>query len=325
MMASRAEQVTPPALAGPERIALADIGELNMLFSDAFTERYRRDGLVGVRVPPLNPAIWRYAIEGAGAGAMLWRDGAGAIAAFNVAHASGAEGWMGPLAVRMDCQGAGQGKAVVRAGIAHLRSAGCRTIGLETMPRTVDNIGFYASLGFVPGYLTVTLTVEASASSSVGGLLTALDPAAREAAVAECSALTGRLSPGADYSREIRLTHELALGDTLLLRRGEALAGFALCHAAPLVEGRTRDELRVLKLVADDLDAFGAMLPSLRALARRSATARVAFRMQGEYRAAFTQVVDAGARVRWTDLRMTLDGHPQVVPATGVLLSNWEI
>ena len=81
-----------PALAGPVPITSADIAELNTLFSDAFTERYRRDGLVGVRVPPLNPAIWRYAIDGAGSGAMLWRDEVGAIAAFNIAHASGAEG-----------------------------------------------------------------------------------------------------------------------------------------------------------------------------------------------------------------------------------------
>jgi GNAT superfamily N-acetyltransferase len=324
-MASRAERVGTPALAGPEPIAVADIGELNILFSDAFTERYRRDGLVGVRVPPLNPAIWRYAIEGAGAGAMLWRDAAGAIAAFNIAHASGAEGWMGPLAVRQDCQGAGQGKAVVRAAIAHLRATGCRTIGLETMPRTVDNIGFYAGLGFVPGHLTVTLTIEASAASSVHGVLSALHTMAREAAVAECAALASRLAPGADYSREIRLTHDLALGDTLVVRRGDAIVGFALCHAAPLVEGRSRDELRVLKLVAADLEAFRAMLPALAALARRSANNRVALRMQGEYRAAFADVVAAGGRVRWTDLRMTLDGYPQVMPASGVLLSNWEI
>ena len=35
--------------------------------------------------------------------------------------------------------------------------------------------------------------------------------------------------------------------------------------------------------------------------------------------------VRAGARVRWTDLRMTLASHPQPVPAVGILLSNWEI
>ena len=47
--------------------------------------------------------------------------------------------------------------------------------------------------------------------------------------------------------------------------------------------------------------------------------------MQGEYHAAYAAAVRAGARVRWTDLRMTLASHPQPVPPAGILLSNWEI
>ena len=94
---------------GPYPIGLEDVRALNEVFSEAFTDRYRRDGLVGVRVPMLNPAVWRYAIEDAAGGAMLWRDERGEIAAFNVAHVSGSEGWMGPLAVRPDSQGNGLG------------------------------------------------------------------------------------------------------------------------------------------------------------------------------------------------------------------------
>lgn len=312
-------------IGGPERLRLEDVGALNVLFSDAFTERYRRDGLVGVRVPPLNPVVWRYAIDGAGAGAMCWRDASGALAAFNLAHVSGGEGWMGPLAVRDDCQGAGQGKAIVRAGIAHLTACGCRTIGLETMPRTVDNIGFYSRLGFVPGYLTTTLTLEASGSERAGELLTLHGASARDDAIAACAALCASLQPDLDFTREIRLTHELALGDTAILRRGETVVAFAVCHAAPLVEGRGRDELRVLKLVAADEAAFVELLGRLAAVARRSATARVAIRMQGEYQGAFAAAVRVGARVRWTDLRMTLSSHPQPTPGSGILLSNWEI
>ena len=58
---------------GPIRATANDISELNEVFSTAFTDRYRRDGLSGVRVPYLNPIIWRYAIEDAADGAMLWR------------------------------------------------------------------------------------------------------------------------------------------------------------------------------------------------------------------------------------------------------------
>src|SRR5207237_9098269 len=97
---------------GPEPAGERDTDALNRVFADAFTDRYRRDGLVGVRVPHLNPQVWRYALLDAGAGAMLWRDEAGHVVAFNIAHRSGTEGWMGPLAVRPGSQGAGGGQVV---------------------------------------------------------------------------------------------------------------------------------------------------------------------------------------------------------------------
>ena len=58
---------------GPQRATVKDIAELNEVFSAAFTDRYRRDGLSGVRVPYLNPIIWRYAIEDAAAYEVLLR------------------------------------------------------------------------------------------------------------------------------------------------------------------------------------------------------------------------------------------------------------
>ena len=312
-------------ITGPYPVGMEDVRALNEVFSDAFTDRYRRDGLVGVRVPMLNPAVWRYAIDDAAGGAMLWRDERGAIAAFNVAHVSGAEGWMGPLAVRPDSQGIGLGKRVVQAGIEFVRGRGARVVGLETMPRTLDNIGFYSALGFVPGRLTLTLTLDAAPSPLGAMLYGRLRDAEKRAAREECAALLASLAPGYDYTREIELTDRLSLGDTALLRRGDTLAGFAICHSVPLVEGRAREELRVLKLVlARDAD-FEEMIRLLCDHARRSGTRRVAIRTQGEYESAYRRLVALGARVRWSDLRMSLAEHQERVPARGMVLSNWEI
>ena len=151
------------SLRGPDRPTLRDIEPLNRVFADAFTDRYSRDGLVGVRVPHLNTLVWRYALEDAGNGAMIWRDADGQLVAFNMVHQSGVEGWMGPLAVRPDRQGEGLGSTMVRLGIDWLKGQGARTIGLETMPRTVENIGFYSRIGLVPGPLTVTLVHDVAA------------------------------------------------------------------------------------------------------------------------------------------------------------------
>ena len=312
-------------LDGPYRASTDDIGELNGVFSDAFTERYRRDGMVGVRVPNLNPQVWRYAIEDAADGALIWRDGRGDIAAFNMVHRSGVEGWMGPLAVRTDYQGSGAGKEVVERGVSWLRERGTRVIGLETMPRTMDNIGFYSRLGFVPGRLTITLTLDAASGDRPPELLGRLSMRDREAELEAVRELVEGIAPGYDFRREIELTDSLSLGDTLLLREGANLVGFALCHTAPLVEGRTREELRVLKLVLAKEASLDAMMKSLCDFARRSGTRRVALRVQGDYPGMYQRLVAMGGRVRWTDLRMALGAYPEKLPERGILLSNWEI
>ena len=310
---------------GPFPIRGEDFRALNQVFSDSFTDRYRRDGLVGVRVPMLNPQVWRYAIDDADGGGMLWRDERGEIAAFNVAHVSGLEGWMGPLAVRPDCQGHGLGKRVVQAGIDFVLARGGRVVGLETMPRTLDNIGFYSALGFVPGRLTLTLSIDAAPSSQAPLLVGRQRESDRQALTAACGALVARLRPGYDYAREIELTDRLSLGDTLVLERGGEVAGFAICHTVPLVEGRTREELRVLKLVLDDEADLEEMVRMLADYARRSGTRRVAIRVQGEYERVYARLIAFGARVRWSDLRMSLAGYSESAPAAGVVLSNWEI
>jgi GNAT superfamily N-acetyltransferase len=316
-----------PRIEGPFRARAEDISALNTVFSDAFTERYRRDGMVGVRVPNLNPKVWRYAIDDADEGAMVWRDGGprGDIVAFNMVHHSDAEGWMGPLVVRTDLQGHGAGKEVVERGIAWLRERGARIIGLETMPRTMDNIGFYSGLGFVPGKLTITLTLDAKGAEEPVELLGRTSAQEREEEMSAVRALVARVAPGYDFTREIELTDSLGLGDTLLLRQKGELVGFALCHTAPLVEGRSRDELRVLKLVLVHEELLDAALSGLRDFAKRSGTRRVALRVQGEYAAIYQRMIGMGARVRWTDLRMALAGFQEERPAEGVLLSNWEI
>jgi GNAT superfamily N-acetyltransferase len=312
---------------GPHAARREDIPSLNQVFSDAFTERYRRDGMVGVRVPFLNPAVWRYALEDAGDGALVWRGERGEIAAFNMAHRSGIEGWMGPLAVRPESQGAGIGKDVVRTGIDWLRRNGAQVIGLETMPRTMDNIGFYSTLGLLPGRLTVTVTLDAAAAERAAPLIGRLPARQQEESIAQCHVLVNDLVEGYDFTREIRLTDRLALGDTVLMRdpATDDLLGFALCHTAPLVEGRTREELRVLKLVVRRERDLDAMVRLLADFARRSGTRRVALRVQGEYVKAYERLIALGARVRWTDLRMTLSGSRDLAPRAGLVWSNWEV
>jgi len=300
-----------------------DIERINRVFSDAFTDRYQRDGLSGVRVPPLNPAIWRFALAGAADGALVWRDASKQLAAFNMVHRSGAEGWMGPLAVRPDRQGEGIGRIIVEEGIRRLESGGARIIGLETMPRTIENIGFYSGLGFRPGYLTVSMGRDLTGPGASSSQLLSRDNVG--AGIRACRSVTEAAASGVDFSREIELTLDHRLGDVTLMYEHERLAGYALWHVAPLAEGRAPDELRVLKLVARDLPLFRRLVSAVECDAWAAGARRIAIRCQSAYRSAYGALVDAGYRVHWTDLRMTLEGKGEATAGESIVFSNWEI
>ena len=313
---------------GPLLVEERDIESLNRLFAEAFTDRYRRDGLVGVRVPPLNPRVWTYALRDAGDGAMVWRDEDGRLVAFNVAHRCGSEGWMGPLAVRVDRQGSGIGKTIVRAATDWLLDRGVTTLGLETMPRTVENIGFYARLGFVPGHLTLTMTRELAVrrrGGAVPALLSRLDGVVRAETLGSARTFAESLAPGYDFTREIELTAQLGLGDTVLVSGSGGLAAYALWHTASLAAERSTDELRVLKLAARDADAFERVVAAVEACAAHAGLRRVAIRCQSRFEGAFRALMARGYQVRWTDLRMHLEGYPERPVPEGILFSNWEI
>jgi GNAT superfamily N-acetyltransferase len=315
-------------LAGPRQPAKADISAMNRLFSDSFTDRYRRDGMIGVRVPQLNPAIWRYAIRDAGTGAMVWFDESEKLVAFNIAHHSGVEGWMGPLAVRPDRQGRGIGRLIVETAIDWLRDAGVTILGLETMPRTVENIGFYGQLGFVPRHLTMTMTcdVESREGKVDFARLSSLGQEARASLMRGCRSCLGSVAPGYDFTREFEISVDLGIGDVAVIATDGKVSGFALWHSAPLTRSRPSDELRVLKLFANSDEAFREVILAVEQCAGDLQLPRVAVRCQTAYEQSYRMLMALGYRVRWTDLRMTLAGFPEPsVPEHAVLFSNWEI
>jgi len=138
-------------------------------------------------------------------------------------------------------------------------------------------------------------------------------------------ALDGAL-PGYDFTRELELTSQLSLGDTVVIGSGSEVAAFALYHSVPLAEARPGDELRVLKLYADSLETLDKLIVALESCAAKHKLRRVALRCQTGYHRAYRYLIERGYRARWTDLRMWLDGYGEpMLPAGGVVFSNWEI
>ncbi|MGB7211238.1 MAG: hypothetical protein WBC97_01305, partial [Gemmatimonadales bacterium] len=140
-----------------------------------------------------------------------------------------------------------------------------------------------------------------------------------------CRTLTDALAGGVDFSREIELTEQLGLGDTVIIEGAAGIEAFALCHSAALADGHASDELRILKLVARDDHGLDAALAGAAWLAHREGLHRVGVRCQTGFTEAYRRLVGQGWTVHWTDLRMTLAGSPELAVPTGVVWSNWEI
>ena len=71
---------------------------------------------------------------------------------------------------------------------------------------------------------------------------------------------------------------------------------------------------------------FDQLVTQLCAHARVKLAKRVAIRVQGQYGDVYRRLIARGARVRWTDLRMSLHEYAETRPTGGgIVLSNWEI
>jgi len=103
------------------------------------------------------------------------------------------------------------------------------------------------------------------------------------------------------------------------------IRAFAICHGVPLVQGRVREEIRVLKLVGRTAADVDELITQLCTYTRSVAAKRVAVRVQSEYDEVYRALIQRGARVRWTDLLMSLAGYVEKPPVGGIVLSNWEI
>ena len=80
------------------------------------------------------------------------------VVGYNFINIWGSFAWFGPLGVDPKYQGEGIGKALINHTIKILKEDyKVSTIGLNTMPESQYNIGFYMSLGFTPLKLSLNL------------------------------------------------------------------------------------------------------------------------------------------------------------------------
>ena len=149
-------------------------------------------------------------------------------------HVWGATGWVGPLSVLPTYQARGLGKDLLKRSLTYLEDMGCVDIGLETMPESALNLGLYLRVGLRPESLVLVLgkklEKEGLQEEPVGGVAVERfsESSMQEKMKSEMRRISSALRLGLDYTKEIELTQEFGLGDTIVATSRDRVTGFCV-------------------------------------------------------------------------------------------------
>jgi GNAT superfamily N-acetyltransferase len=162
----------------------------------------------------------------------------GDLVGTNFAVNWGSVGFFGPLSVHPDFWGRGIAQLLVEAALEAFARWKTRHVGLFTFAHSPQHVLLYQKFGFWPRFLTLIMAKPVgSASPQIPwSAYSALPETERQVCLADCHELVDGLYGGLDLSLEIQATARHHFGETVLLRDGNALSGFAVCHCGAETE-----------------------------------------------------------------------------------------
>lgn len=190
-------------------------------------------------------------------------------------------GLLGPLTVDVDVWGRGIGHAMMDAMTRYMDRRGFALQGLFTHPQSPTHIRLYEAYGFRMSRITAVMEKPVKAPPAIPAsvsLFSQSNEAGRAGVLAECREIAGAVYEGMDLTREIRSIYEHDFGDTILLRQGGALTGFACCHQGAGSEAGSPQTLVKFAAVlpgAGTRQAFRSLVAACESFAARRGTARL--------------------------------------------------
>ena len=155
----------------------------------------------------------------------------GEVVGSNFAVRWGSFGIVGPLTIHPDLWDRGIATRLMEPIIGLFEQWELRQAALFTFPHSPKHIGLYQRFGFWPQYLTPLMGKPVTpASARDAESLSALPASEVDAVLGQCGQLTDAIFAGLDVTHEIRATANQRLGDTVLIRDGDGVSAFAVCH-----------------------------------------------------------------------------------------------
>ena len=308
----------------------SDLPAVNRILSKAFTAARINDGFKTTHVPLCHLSFLEMYLAPFPAGCIIIEDEKGLVG-YAFSRLWGEVAWIGPVSVIPGHQNKKLGQQLMVKVIEILQRAGARVIGLETMPRSVHNIGFYTKLGFLPQNLTVDLILPVPhhpeepypADYEVVSYNDA-DPAEKFFLISAVEKLARCIDPHLSIRAEIEVTSQFNYGDTIFVQRGRELLACFIAHTKTYSEDETPHFMKIVLTLMEAALSVGEMLPHLFAFAAREKLNTISFRTPTRYSRAYSELIAAGFKVFHSDLRMTLEGYEEVADQKSFYLSKWE-
>ena len=236
----------------------------------------------------------------------------------------GSFGFLGPLTVHPDLWDRGIGGRLLRPALEAFERWDLRQAGLFTFAESPKHLGLYQKHGFWPGSLTVVTRKAIGEKASLPLELVSHEEHRRSDLLEEIRALTDRVLGGLDVQQEILAVHEQRLGDTVLLRAEDGLAGMAVCHrgAGSEAGGDTcYVKFGAVRPGADAAGRFERLLDACEAFAVASGVGRLVVGVNTGRLDAYRRLLARGFRTEQIGVSMALrPGGPNLdTPADYVL------
>jgi len=187
---------------------------------------------------------------------------------------------VGPLTVHPNVWDHAIGTRLMEAAIRLIDRWGPEHAGLHIVTHSAKHIQLFRKFGFWPRCLIEVMckTVEETKPTEDTLLFSQIPAERRADVVQECRRVTDSIYAGLDLEREIRAAHQQELGDTVLLRDGGSISGFAVCHWGPGTEAGSGRWYIKFGAVSKDPDAprkFQRLLKACEVLAPAHGASRI--------------------------------------------------
>lgn len=191
------------------------------------------------------------------------------VVGFNFIHIWGSFGWFGPFGVCPEYQGKGIGKALISETIRILkRDYGVSSIGLNTMPESQYNVGFYMNLGFTPLELSLNLKKNLDLSCELQetfpkkyqvNRMDINDEEKYSTLKENLKLMSNKVFNNFDLSSELLLIKNEGFGTTITLNAYEKIYGIAIVYKKSIRKSSSKNLQIKLTILDKDADYKSAM------------------------------------------------------------------